>query len=590
LGINYLETETLRRMIGSQRFTARLPLPLSRLMPYLTGADAGIAPGGLLINTAVAFGEQWRDLVLIRLAEASVSARRADLVDTPALAGLVGLLATPWGKQYSQTLQWIARNVATDEGILQHLDDPGPTYLLQILLATGAYVDLANEMLHQARLLYPGDKQNEYLTAVRRIFAETPISAEDIPTALKTIGDTGIRMLPLALAYIGALEGHEFASALDPAAETVTEMILDNRSILELIHPSAMIALLKFHIKRKDVNNTIKLAGAVANTATRDGSRGISVIGRMYKLMDWDERVRLARMELLRRFVRDASDEDARKAVNVFGREFGAPVQRALEGTYALKRMMDGVGLAEYAEFLRISAEFLHDTALAYINKDRAPTVGAILNNLESMPGGLTDEDRKVVVRELLGLGKAILVLGDHARANRPREMSKHIDALLAGKTNPVTALDVFYVMSGYLTKGKRYNLKLESLAKAHPLGERGAPSLRDDSQISNGLLRGAVRAFSPDRRIVINAEVLRQEMESLWGAIPLGKQREIVRQLAKDLQRVAELTALIAEQGNEKALEDSTLARRLEEGKQQPRNTLEFYRLIAGYFKARIR
>jgi hypothetical protein len=309
-------------------------------------------------------------------------------------------------------------------------------------------------------------------------------------------------------------------------------------------------------------------------------------------MMDWDDKVRMAAMELLRRFVRQTGDEDARKAVTTFGREFGSTVQRNLEATYYLKRLMDGVDILHYADLLHAAADFLYDTASAYADPKRMPSLGSLMNDLDSMPGGLTDDDRRMIMRELLGMGRAVVVLGDFQIANRPRDPNKHVENLLAGKADPISALDVLWVMSGYFTKGKRYPVKLQppSGVSTHTLGERSAPTLKEEVEVTNGLLRSAIRAFPPDKRVTVRASAIRAELESLWGDTPLSKRRETVRNLAIDLQRLSELVVIITEQGNAKALEDNSLARRLDENKQQPKNTLEFYRFIHGYFKARTR
>jgi hypothetical protein len=587
LAVNYLEGDVLRRLISSQKFVSQLPPSLGRLVPFITGEDAGLCPSGLLVDTAQSFGDEWRDLVLIRLAEVAVLSGRLDVVDMSALSGLVHLLPSPWGVRYGQVLAWIAKNISSDETI-QTLEDPGPTYILQMLLALGAYGDLANEMLHQARLLYPGDLQTKYVRTVRQLFAETPLAVEQIPVALDVIGKGGIKSLPLAMAYIGALEGHEWSSALDPVAEDATKMLFENSAILEVMPPNAMIALLRFHIKRKDVGNTVRVAGLLPQVAAREGKKGIGIVGRMYKLMDWDDKVKLAALELLRRYIRLAEDEDARQAITAFGREFGQNVQLALEATYAFKRMMGGVELADYAEFLHTAAEFLHDNAAAYADKNRIPSIGALLNDLDGLPGGLNHDERRTITREMIAMGKAVIALGDHSLSNRPRDPEKHVDNLLAGKDNPISPLDVYWVLGGYLTKGKRYPLKLTREGGLHPLAERSAPMLRDESQIINGLLRGLIRAFPLDRKLTLPTSAIRDEMESLWGDIPLAEQREIVRNLAIDLQRVAELTAWIAAQGGGKALEEGGASRRLDENKQQPKNPAEFYRFVSGYFKQR--
>jgi hypothetical protein len=588
LAVNHTDADILRKLIGAQRFIAGLPPAVGRIAPYLTGQDAGLAPSGLLMDTAGAFGDEWRDLLLIRLCEIAVRARRPDIIDVNALVGLMSLLRTAWGAQYGQTLGLIAKQMSTDE-VLSRLESPGPTYLLQILLASGAYADLASELLHQSRLLYPADRQGEYVHMVRRVFTETPLATVDVQTALRVVSESGVRALPLTMAYIGALEGHDWSSDLDPVAEEATSLLFDNPGILKVIPPIAMIALLKFHITRGDIAKMVRVAGLLPDVAVREGSKGINLIGRMYKLMESnDERVQLARLELLRRYVRHAQDEDGRRAVTAFGREFGLRTQQVLEATYALKRLMGGMDMVGFADFLHITISLLQETAQVYVDKNQLPTVGALRSDLDSMSGGLNDEGRRTLAAEMVGLGKALVVVGDQAQAARTRDPERTIQTLLDGEGEPASVLEIFWIMGGYFTKGKRFALKLERPTSAHPFGPRSAPMLRDEVQIANTLLRSAIRAFPPDKKMTIAAEFIRAEMDSLWGEVPLAKQREIVRDLATDLQSLPQLGLHIIGEGGDKAMEDSPLARKLEQNSQQPKSTLELYRFVAGYFKSR--
>jgi hypothetical protein len=114
---------------------------------------------------------------------------------------------------------------------------------------------------------------------------------------------------------------------------------------------------------------------------------------------------------------------------------------------------------------------------------------------------------------------------------------------------------------------------------------------LKQQSQIINGVLRGLVRAFPREERVLLGTRALRAELDSLWGEISLHRQRDLVRNLAIDFQRVAELIPIIDQHGNAKALDDDGgIGRKLDENKQRPANTLEFYRFVYGYFKTRTR
>jgi len=103
------------------------------LIPYLNGEEPGPSPAGLLAEGASEMGEQGQSLALIRMAEVALLADRRDLVDTPALAGLAFAASTSWGAQYDQVFRWLVKSLSDDE-FLSALDDPGPRYLLQILL------------------------------------------------------------------------------------------------------------------------------------------------------------------------------------------------------------------------------------------------------------------------------------------------------------------------------------------------------------------------------------------------------------------------------------------------------------------------
>lgn len=590
LAVEHVDTETLRKLISSKKFVGQLPPKLSRLIPYLNGEQSGSAPAGLLVEVCDILGDQWKPLLLLRLAEIALLAGRHDLVDTSTLASLAQVATSPQGARHEQVLRWIALNMSGDD-MLMLLETPGPRYLLQILLARGAYMELANEMLHQSRMLYPGDLQADYALMVERIFAETKTTIEQAPVALQSIETGGIKSLPLAMAYIGTLESHEWSPALDKIAADVTDTIFNNRNMLEVIPPSALMALFKFQAGRKDVASALRVGGMIPTVAIRKGFDGAAMMSQVYKLLDWEDRAKVAGLELLRRFVRLADSEIAKRAIVRFGKELGQSVRENLEATYFIKKLMGSVDLVDYADFIHVTAEFLYDTMVAYADKNRYPQISGIVSDLQSMPGGLTDDDRRLMAAEILSIGQAVSALNSQARGNRPRNMDEHIDKLLEGNEQPASALDVLRVMGGYFAKGKRFRLKTDQEAHPHPLGERSSTMLKDEVQIVSGVLRGALEAFPPTRKVTSTASVIRAEIESLWGNISLHQQREIVRNLAVDLQRIPELVTAIAEKGDPKVVEaNSSQGRSMDTLKQRPKSTLEYYRFVHGYYKSRAR
>ncbi len=587
LSCAHLDTAVLSRLLRTRGFVARLPRDLARAIPYVTGDFSDSAPRGLLGSAVAGFEGDLRLLALLRLAEIALEGQHSSVFDTSALAGLAAAAQTPEAARYNQTLRWIAQNVAKTDDALLRLEAPGPRYLLQILLATGAYYELSQEMIRQSRLLFPGDLQADYAVMVQRLFAETRLPLEDVPRALQAIENGGIKLLPLTLAYVGALEGSNWAAGLNDIANRVTQMLLDNRGMLDVLPPDALISLLNFHSTHQDVTNAVRVASLVPYMAAQKGTAGIGIMARMYKLMRWEDRVKVASLELLRRFIREASDDSARKAAVYFGKELGEGVRAALETTLVMRRLMGAVDLIDYAGFVHTTAEFLQSTAQAYEGKN-TPSIGGLQNDLDSMPGGLSSDDRKMICDEMLGLGRAIVALGDQYRLHRPRDPERHIDQLLNGREDPVSGLEVYYVMAGYFAKGKRFIAKLEE-DSIHPLGDRSAPLLKDHATIANELLRAVTRALPVTAPVSLSANAIRGEMESLWGELSLIQQRELVRTLAADLQRIPQMVNLIAEKGDPKVVEpDSPAGRKIDTGKQRPKSTLELYRFIYAYFRSR--
>lgn len=583
LAVNHADTDTLRRLLGSRRLLARLPKNMARLAPYLDGSDPAPALPGLLADVCAGFGDQWERLVLIRLAEIALLAGRPDLLDGPALAGLAAFAATPLGAHYEHALLWLVYNLSSDE-MLKTRPPDASRYLLHILLARGAYADLAREMLHQSRLLYPGDAQADYARVVQRVFAETPVPLREVPAALRAISEVGIRSLPLALAGLGALEGHGWPPALDSVAADVTTVIMGTPDVLEMVQPSSLLSLLKYYGRQQDVAGAARAASLFPAAAAAQGDDGVELMAQMYSLLNWHDDLKVARLELLRRYVRQAEPAAARAAMGQFER-LGRPVREALEATYSLRRMMGGADFAGYAQSLRTTADLLEDVALAYAGRDRAPSVAALLGVLQGLPGGLETEQYRALAANLLALGRALVWLGEQQRTHAPRDAARRSGRLLAGTDDPLSGVDVLRVLGGYFAREKRYTIKTDQLARS-PLGQRAASALRDDAQAAANLLRGVLAAFPPSKPVALTAAAVRAEAESVWGGVPEETQRELVRGLAVDFQRVADLALMIAEGGDRRAVEEnSSLGRKLDSLKQQPRSALEFFRYAHAYF-----
>jgi len=590
LGANTLTGSRWQKFAAIKQLQVHLPAAISQLIDTLTDENALSTAPGLLAQAAAALGDDAQNLLIIRFTELANLSNRRDLLDNTALAALVTAALSPYGTTYDSFLRSLVRSLSSEE-TLDALGMYGSRYLLQILLARQAYDDLASELLHQNRLLYPTDKMLSYATLLRGLFLETPFPKDDTALALKTLNDKGIKPLPLAMAYFGALEQHGWTQ--DSIAAELSSLVFGNRMITDAIQLDLLMQLLNYHVRRRDSNFTVRVAQLLPIAAARKGEEGVAPMIEVYKLLDWDDAVKNVAMDSLRRFIRRSSDAVALESIQTFKAQLGDKLGEGLEAAYIIKRMMGGESLADYAYSVHTTAQFLYDTGLTFADKNKLPAIPALLSDLDSLNGGLNDTERNLLSSAAIDMLKTLGLLSGQHRSVRPRENDEQVQMLIDGKGSASTIFDIFRVMGGYFARGRRLSARTDKVAGNHPLADRSAPVLmREVNQIAR-LLKNALRTFPPNTpRIAIAADAIIGELESLWSDIALHERRTLVRDLAIDLQRIPELTLMMTERVDVKGLQDSSngLTRKIDANRHRPENAMEFYRFIYGYFHSRIK
>ncbi|MDZ4771361.1 MAG: hypothetical protein SGJ24_19730 [Chloroflexota bacterium] len=588
LGASALPGDRWRRFITLKPLLTRLPESLTRLAGYLNNEDRTTPPLGLLAQIATEFGEEWRPLMITRLTEAALLAERRDLIDAPALTLLARAATAPLGDQEG-TFNWVIRAIG-DDATIQRLGAGASHHLLKILLIRVRYEELALEIIRQGRLIYPPDKQLQFAAMLRALFHDTALPLDQIAPALRALSAGGVKPLPLAMAYFGALEQHEWSPGLDEVAAELTRLVFSNRLILEAIQLDLIVELLDYHIRKRDEGYINRVTGLIPAAAVRRGEAALDPLIRLHRALDWKDDMKATALDMLRRYVRLCGDTFAPKAIGRFKMELGDQVGAALEATFALRRLMGGEELADYAYSLRTTAKFLYDTGLTYVDRGNLPSVPSLLGDLDSLNGNLTDTERRAIANAVLDVGRVLVALSERHRRIRPRETDENIQGLLDGGVNAETVFDVLRVMAGYFGRGRRLSARTERILSTHPLADRAAPALMREVQQINRLFKTALRAFNEGEMITLNAAAIRSELESLWESISLYERRTLVKDLAIDLQRIPELALVITDKADIKLLQDSNAARKLDRNQQRPETTLELYRFIHGYFKNRVR
>ncbi len=595
LAATSLPLDAWQRFVSIKPLLDKLPRSLGRLIAYFNAeVDAPAAPG-LLAQAAFEFGTSWRSLILIRLAEIALSMGRTDIFDPAALTGLAQAAATSWGDQYDGVLRRVVYTFNQD-ATLQRLPDDSARALLQILLSRQAYADLANELARHGRVLFPSGKQIEFAAAIRNLFTNTPIVAGNVADCLAALAAEGVKPLPLSMAHFGVLAQHQWNPNFRQVGADLISLLTNNRLLVESLSTDLLLDLLKFHSDMHDMPNTIRVSALMPINTSRHDDDGIAPMIAMYRLLAWEPgtegaaEVQKASLEYWRRFVRWSSDATARAAINQMTR-VDEGILESLKATYFLRRMLSGENVADYSYALHTTANFLQDTGIAYADRARLPMHNMLIGDLDSLNGGISDDDRRALAEGLIEIIRFSSALADQHRAAHPRESDADIQQLLEGQGEALSVLDMLRVMSGYFGRGRRVIPKLEKLIDHHPLGDRTAPALLREVQTISRMLKNARLTFPVSGKITVRTIEIIGEIESLWSDVTLHERRELVADLAMDLQRIPDMVLNITNRVDAKTLlEANSLTRKLDTNKQRPENALEYYRFIAGYFRGRIR
>ena len=392
------------------------------------------------------------------------------------------------------------------------------------------------------------------------------------------------------MAHIGTLKRNDWQESLQPVAHGVTEILFDNRNVIDAIPPGLLVELLQFHVKRRDANNSIRVAELLPLVAAYNGEFGAELMIQMCHALDWDRQARQTALDVLRRYVRFVDPKSIERALARLGEALGEDVRHTLDATYAIRVILAGSeDMAGFALYVHLAAGFLRDTAVVYTDRTKPPGIRTLFSDLDSLVGGLTDEDRKALARNVLNIAKGVMALGRQQRDTRPRDLVLHYDALAAGNAPPLNALDVLRVMSGYFARNKRVEIKHGIPSSPHPLGDRAAPSLLREARIVARILRGLLLAFPMTENLTLTAENIRGEIESLWGELSLAERRKLVRELADDLQSIADSITMMFDTSDPRVLEPNNgVGRQLDSNRRRPESALEFYRFVYGYFMLR--
>lgn len=584
LAAAHMDTPVFKRLLDVKSFTGKLRPQVTQVLNFLSGGNTLQPPKDLLMNAARSFTQQYEPIVLLRFAELARQIGRFDLLDEAVLRYIANFATSPQAQEHNGRLWYISERL--NDGDLNLLGAKTAQHLLRIRLAIGDYVGLAEQMIQQSTTFYRGDLQTDYIKVVEQVFATTPTSPHQTVEALTGIQLHGIKSAPLLMASIGALQNRPRSPELEGIADHVANLLATDPRLMNVIPAESILRLLTFNIKGGDQASALHLTHLVSGAIAAYGEDALEMTTQMYKALAANRSTRNEALEILRVYVREIPDNEARIAVGYYGRELGANVRQALDAVYILKQVMANKDLPTYAQAIQRVVGFLQDSATSYADPRTIPTLEDLITKLNGMRDTFTREERRIFTKAMLTFIKGLVALYQQQKAQRTQD----IDRLLNGTADPLTVLDLIRVMAGYFTDGKRVNLTLRA-AIPDPLGTRTRKFLRDEVMAGSELIISVQRLSAPEEKLEVKASALREALESLKQTIDLSEpaQRTALQNLGADLQRLAILIEVIVDKTDPRVIdEDGGLGSKIDTLKVRPRNALEYLRLIHGYHLTR--
>ncbi len=580
LAADHLPAAPFQRLARMKDFTQGLPESVQEALTHFQPGPPTPAPAGMLARVAAEFGPAQELIVLARLVEWVVGLERPDLIDTPTLERMAALARSPLKPRFEKLLRLAVQDVSRGS-LLMLLEPPGPRLLVEIMLLLGDYREVVRLLERISATIFRGDAQVDFAPWVSDLFEQTALDAGQLVTALETVAQLELKPVPLAMAYRGALINKSFDPALQPLIDRLTQAINDDPHLVPLVGYGESLRLLQHHAKRQDVNRAVSLA-AVITGSLGGAEEGLSVVGRIWTLLNWNKDVREAALELLRRYVRQVPLEQAAKIPARVGRKLGGKVGDMLQATVTVCTLTGEGGFESWAEDLRIAAALLGDVAASYAAK-RLPTLNRLRGDLDGMSGGVSEDERRQIGEDLLAIARLAYELGATRGKSRGRAATEQ--RLLAGSEVPKTGVDALLWIGGFFADGQAIPPDIEREAMPHVFGHLSVSMLLDEAATTRRLLERLLPAFPPGQPPPLTLPAFKAEVESLWKGMRLYDQRRLRDPFAASAQGLAATLSILADQGDEKALGDTSLGRSLETAKREPKSGIEVLRLFSGYF-----
>ncbi len=580
LAVEHLPIAGFQRTMQDEDLVRQLPSGFQRALTHFQPHQQAGFPPGMLVSASSEFGEEWSLMVLARLLEWVQLLHRTDLIDGPALQSIAALARSSYRTRFQAALKRVVQDFASSD-LLLSLGPSGLQHLVELALLQGEYRNTVGLLERINTSLFRGDAQADFAPWVSELFSRITLDASAMVTALQSIAMHGLKPLPLAMAYRGALLNLGFANGTEPIVLGLTRVLSDEPRLVPLVDYDLALRLVQFHSKNQDAENGLLLGAAVVQSL-EGAESGLAIVGRLWGILNWDDEVREAAVELLRRYVRQVPVQQAVQIPQVVGRKLGPKIEAMLRATVLMSIVTGGQPFLRWTEDLSITVELLTDIMSGYVRKPY-PTLHHLRSDLDTMSGGITEQERQEIAQDIFLMARQVYDLGTNRGKGRDRAGFEQ--KVITGKVAPRSGVDVLLWIGGNLADGQVIRTELERESIHHVLGPRSITQLIDELHVVLRTLDDLHQAFDSNMASGLTLDAFVTEVDSLWKSVGEYDQIRLQMDIASDAQTLALLLARIADEGDARALTDHNIGRGLELAKREPQTALEAMRLIYGYF-----
>lgn len=554
-----LDVDTARQFLSAPSLRGMLPSELIMFMSALE-PNSPVAGNGLLLNAARALGTRWEGTLISQFGMWARRAGKITLVDDLAFNALTRH-AIDGDSALKGRIRALIDQLSQNE--ITALGPKGGMHLIRVRLALGDLESLAATMSQQARTFYLGEAQIRYIFVIERAFSETPNSPDSAYAAIKYLSENKIQHAPLIMAGLGSLTNRTPHPDLDELAELIGRDIRNNTTVLDVIPPTSMIKLAVYNLRAGRSKAAAESGGWVSACAAKQDKHSIDTFKLMVENIGRGDLVSREGQDMLRAAARQIDHKELPQLQAYLSREFTAEFSAQFENTAYLNIVLLGRDLPNYLRAAQVAWRLLASISALYAG-NKVPTEDDIETMLNNLGGAVIGQEREDLRNGIAEMMKVLVAAAEAKRSARTRN------------DGPSSTIDVIRAIGSALS------------------GDRTPPPLPADQILGvadKQALKQAVQAVTAVAGRMIRSvpngmtsRTFKTEIESMLAALP-PEDIPTVKERAVFLNQLGRFVYELGIGNTNKVTEPSPYAKKIEQGKQRPKNGLEFLRYVVGYF-----